>query len=191
MSFLTSPFKAYVRWRHSRGFGVHSPFAYDLVKMAVRPGGAYSFYGYDDIDRIVYGAGFKGYPGARRNARLLLRLLVQLQPHRLLLPEGLPAMKVAAGAAGVACLTYSSSSELPAPQPGDMLVAVTDNIPGGEIARRINNDTVLLALLPPGDEVEAVYEACRDHKGLILHGVRLLLAVPRKEMAFVAYTMNF
>lgn len=189
MTLLTSPLKAYVRWRHSRGYGIHSPFAYELVKMALHPG-PYEFYGYEEIDRTIFGAGYKGYPKSRSDARLLLRLLVQLRTRRLLLPAGLPAMRAAAGAAGVPCVEYSRSQDLPEPQPGDMLVTVAHNVPEFEIARRIRNVTVVFAMMPSEKATAAIYEACAPH-GLIFHGVRLLLAVPREEMAFVAYTMKF
>ena len=43
----------YLRWRHSKGFGVHSPFAYNLVTTVVRPG-IYGYYGYDDIESAIY-----------------------------------------------------------------------------------------------------------------------------------------
>lgn len=189
MKLLTSPFKAYVRWRHSHGFGVHSPFAYDLIKMAIRPG-SYEFYGYQDIDNVVYGAGYKGYPKSRHDARLLLRLLVQLATKRLILPDGLPAMSAAASAAGVEVITFCSVAELPSPEPGDMMVTVTGILAPDEIIRRLRCGSVIFAMMPGPEEVDAIYEACNSH-GLIFHGVRLLLAVPREEMAFVAYTMKF
>lgn len=189
MTLLTSPFKAYVRWRHSHGYGIHSPFAYNLVKMAVRPG-PYEFYGYEDIDRVTYGAGYKGYPHSRSDARLILRLLVQLHTRRLLLPDGLPAVVAAADAAAVPCVIFSTPEEIPEPHPDDMLITVSDIIPSAEIKRRLEKETTVLALMPSATQTAAIYEACAPH-GLIFHGVRILLAVPRKEMAFVAYTMKF
>ena len=199
MNPLTAACHAYLRWRHSRGFGVHSPFAYDLVKMAVRPGD-YEFYGYADIDDVVLAPGFKGYPEARSDARLLLRLLVQLRTRRLLLPKGLPAMQAAAEAASVPVVTYQAPAlpttpataivPLPEPEPGDMIVAPLLNLDKNQLAGRLQADTVVLALHPDAPDIETIYKACGD-RGLIFHGTRLLLAVPRKEMAFVAYTMKF
>lgn len=187
MTFLLSPFKAYVRWRHSLGFGVHSPFAYNLVKMAVRPGD-YGYYGYSDIDRVILHPGYRGYPQSREDARLLLRLMVNLRSRRLLIPEGLPAMRAAAKGAGTACVQFKEGA-VPKPHPGDMLVATPGNPDATELAARIKAGTAVFAIAPSEQCVETICKACK--RGLVFHGVRLLLAVPREEMAFVGYTMKF
>lgn len=187
MSFLTSPIKSYVRWRHSHGFGVHSPFAYILVQMAVNPG-IYGYYGYSDIDRVILAPGFKGYPHSRKDARLLLRMLVNLRSKRLLLPEGLPAMRAAAEAAGIGCVQFKENT-LPKPHPGDLLVTVPLFPPPAEIAAHIKAGTAIMAISPSKECVETMYDSCK--RGLILHGVRIIIAVPREEMTFVAYSMKF
>ena len=45
----------YKRWRHGHGFGVHSPYAYRLVRDVLRPGRGYAYYAYADIDRMLNG----------------------------------------------------------------------------------------------------------------------------------------
>ena len=77
-------FEGYRRWRHTRGYGVHSPFAFRLVTNVVHPGD-YSWYGYADIDRT--------FPDTvdrkvRREARMLLRLVAELRPRAVFLPSG-------------------------------------------------------------------------------------------------------
>ena len=37
-------FDIYKRWRHTRGYGIHSPFAYRLVTEAIRPTRGYSYH---------------------------------------------------------------------------------------------------------------------------------------------------
>ena len=76
----------YLRWRHSKGFGVHSPFAYNLVTTVVRPG-IYGYYGYDDIESAIYEEtdNPEGDPALENDARLLLRLAVCLKTERLVL----------------------------------------------------------------------------------------------------------
>ena len=52
-------FRQYCHWRHTRGFGVHSPFAFRLVTEAIRPSRGYAYYselepGMSAIRRIQY-----------------------------------------------------------------------------------------------------------------------------------------
>lgn len=88
---------SYRRLRHTYGFGVHSPFAFRLVKDVVRPGRAYSWYGYEDIDAAVNSrrTGIR----VERQAKMFLRLLAFLNPKSLFLPLGSdPLYHVAASA---------------------------------------------------------------------------------------------
>lgn len=68
-----SPFSIIDRWRHTRGYGVHSPLAYRIVKECIRPDTAYGYYSDDIIDHELH-----DHPRARRQARLLVRLAAQL-----------------------------------------------------------------------------------------------------------------
>lgn len=42
--------RSYKTWRHGRGYGVHSPLAYTLLKQALRPPGKYGWY---DQEKVV------------------------------------------------------------------------------------------------------------------------------------------
>ena len=65
-----SPFTLYRWWRHSRGFGVHSPWAYSLIMEALRPHG--TNYAYDMLNAAI---------GRRRRlARMVMRVLEHLRP---------------------------------------------------------------------------------------------------------------
>lgn len=71
------------RYRHSRGFGVHSPFGYEIVTRCVRPVGL-AWYGYEEIDACESeGADRK----TLREARLLLRLFTMMKPRHVFIPE--------------------------------------------------------------------------------------------------------
>lgn len=43
----------YKRLRHSRGFGIHSPSAYRLIREVLRPDSRYGYYAYQDIREIT------------------------------------------------------------------------------------------------------------------------------------------
>lgn len=58
--------------RHGRGFGVHSPLAYDLITNVLPDRPAY--YGDEDIDKT------SSSPRAARLGRILLRLVARFKP---------------------------------------------------------------------------------------------------------------
>lgn len=57
--------RRYKRWRHGRGFGIHSPFAFRFITEVLRQ--KHPYYGYADISRD-------------ERVRLLFRLVVALRP---------------------------------------------------------------------------------------------------------------
>lgn len=64
------------RWRHSHGFGVHSPFAYRIITDAIRLKKEYAFYGDAEIRRLCRRRHLPSHLG--KEARILLRLAVFL-----------------------------------------------------------------------------------------------------------------
>lgn len=73
-----------IRWRHTLGYGVHSPLAYRIVKECVHPNPEYAMYADDYIDS-VYGAGHRK---ARVRAYMLVRLVNTLLPRSIWMPGG-------------------------------------------------------------------------------------------------------
>ncbi len=181
--------EAYKRWRHSRGFGIHSPFAYDLVRLAINPGRGYGYYGYSLIDREALGAGAPRFTRRdRRDARLLLGILAQLRCRRLILPKGLRLMEAAAKGAGASTLTTIP----PHFRDGDFLLARSSCAEAGGaagIAKGVSSGTPVMILDPSHDVAESGCGAMTD--GLIMRGTRILLLIPREGMALTTYTMRF
>lgn len=62
--------RAYKRLRHSRGYGVHSPSAYRLVREVICPGRGYEYYAERRLPRLR----------GPYDAALLFRLAVYMQP---------------------------------------------------------------------------------------------------------------
>lgn len=55
MSVLQKISRSYKRWRHGRGFGIHSPFAYTFITEVLRQ--PYAYYAYSVLDgrqRLVF-----------------------------------------------------------------------------------------------------------------------------------------
>ncbi len=72
---MSSLLKIFTRLRHSRGFGIHSPFAYRFVTEVLCQ--TLPYYGYADI-------------GHDRRLRLLYRLIVAFRPQRVALLSSTP-----------------------------------------------------------------------------------------------------
>lgn len=69
------------RWRHTHGYGVHSPLAYKLVKDCVHPDDRYAFY----VDSKIYSTAADYDEG--RYLRLLIRLIHTLKCKIVWIPD--------------------------------------------------------------------------------------------------------
>lgn len=68
----------FIRWRRSKGYGVHSPLAFRIVTECIRPPRGYAFYADDVID-----AKFSGQPDEKRLERMKIRLANLIYPSAL------------------------------------------------------------------------------------------------------------
>lgn len=73
---LTRRFK---RWRHGRGFGIHSPFAYSFVKETLRQ--KLPYYAYELIDAMTFADDSETDIGAAK-LKLIFRIAVRFSPTR-------------------------------------------------------------------------------------------------------------
>lgn len=185
--FLTI-FRSYLRWRHSKGYGVHSPFAYNLVKLALRPGTAYAYYGYYDIDKALVAEGKKGYPRLRKDARLALRIMATLRSRRLLsCPQRSDTFKAVAGALRIPC-PPCKEKRIPPPEPGDFLLLRNDIHPVAEVASRLGSGTTVMVIDPSPALRDALLAFVGN--GLTFVGKRIIIVIPNPDMAFVSYEMK-
>lgn len=89
------------RWRATKGYGVHSPLAYRLVKHVVRPPRDVVYYGEETLSAT--GASQGAAPREVARARMLLRLVAEMQPAYVWTSPGVPdlyleAIRLAGGA---------------------------------------------------------------------------------------------
>lgn len=175
--------EAYRRLRHTYGFGIHSPFAYTLVKGAVHPSRRYSWYGYE-----VIGEGLQRSLTTReiRESRMLLRIASELRINSAFLPQHtfrayVDALKAANGAMHI-------SNRLSDAQNCTLICSEGEYIPLDNLLRLIKMDSKILALrnIPPLWR-EKIFEALPH--GLMLYGKRNALIINRPEMQKVAYSI--
>ncbi len=75
--------KEYIeRWRHTHGYGVHSPLAYRIVKDCIHPDRKYALYSDAYLD-FEYHEDRKSL----KNAKMTLRLINLLRPKRIWAPD--------------------------------------------------------------------------------------------------------
>lgn len=101
------------RWRNVRGFGVHSPAAYAIMRDVVRPSRLYGLYSYHTLDCLLEQAQMpeSEYRSTRKRMRMLLRLCRHLAPHSLKTEGGgEPLAKWLPYLSGIRC---SASGETP------------------------------------------------------------------------------
>ena len=176
-------FEGYRRWRHPRGYGVHSPYAFNLVTSVVHPGD-YSWYGYSDIDRT--------FPGVvdrkvRREARMLLRLVAELRPRSVFLPSGAhPSFHAAIHAAGSFIQILRKPKQA---AEADMICTHGDFIPLDIILAHISRPGRSLAILnAPEGWADRIFEALEE--GVLVRGCRNIFATARDGMQKLQYTMK-
>ncbi|MBO5456482.1 MAG: hypothetical protein J6A20_08200 [Muribaculaceae bacterium] len=76
------PFKWIKRWWRSKGFGIHSPFAFYFILRVLRE--KLPYYAYDEIKAV------KPSDIPRRDLLTLFRIVCHFAPEEVTLPEGTP-----------------------------------------------------------------------------------------------------
>lgn len=177
---------AYKSWRHTRGYGVHSPFAYMLVKEAIRPSRRYAWYAYDDIELLLPA----GASRLRREARMFFRLLATLRPATICFHGNIhAAFRCAALCAnrrmGIS-IYRGGNQQLP---DADVLASAGESIPGDILCRFISSPSKILLVKEATEELRLrILDAMPS--GVMFYGRRNLICVSRPEMQKVTYSVR-
>lgn len=180
-----NPAEAFRRWRASKGYGVHSPLAFRIVKNVVRPPRDVAYYGEERLS--VDARDMSG--SVLRRARLLLRFVAELQPSYVWAPSGLsPLYRDAVSLAGcVVRVLYGKVWPDPRLQP-DMMILDGGNVTKSELANFLRPGRSLAALgVKPG---MAAKVAGAMKAGMVIDGVGSVLAVTAPEGALHEYSVS-
>ena len=82
MQKVTNPFVWLARFRHRKGYGVHSPFAFRFITDVIYE--RHSYYAYAKLDKVLP---FSMQLRKRKGLHLLLRLANHFQPQTIVLPK--------------------------------------------------------------------------------------------------------
>lgn len=181
---------SYKRWRHTRGFGVHSPFAYRLIRYAIRPRPDYAFYADEELEDLALSSGCSG-PELRR-AKKLLRLAVTLDFRKAVI--WLPGERECFLRLCEAALKAADSAMTVSRNPEDLL--------GSDFfwsdAREVPLETICLflhkenrvVLLEASGKCEETEIFKWLPEGVMLYGRRRLLAVHKPGVMKISYSVN-
>ena len=174
----------YKRWRHTKGYGVHSPFAYRLVTDVLRPG-QYAYYAYNAIDFIITPAESSDHK-FRQLILLLIRLVNFLGAKRIVAsPDATRLAQVVVKATGKECLEMQNLG-LGFNQ-GDIFLTTGDEADISSLNKALNDGAAVFSL-HPGKTTRNLLEKPME-RGLLLNGRRRMILIPRPEMAYVAYSI--
>lgn len=174
---------AFQRWRHTRGYGVHSPFGYQLVTRVIRPGKV-SYYGYADIDHALSGPHIGRL---RREARMLLRLAAMLNPESIFLQNGAhPAYQAAVRALGTRTGIIRTPKQAAS---CDMICSLGDFIPLDTLkqALSLSGHCVAIRDVPDG-WADRLFETLPQ--GVMFTGPRNVLVINRDSMQKINYPIS-
>lgn len=183
----------YLRWRHSKGFGVHSPYAYRFVTDVLCPGPC-GYYSYWEVDRQLKGGEVFDHRLVRF-AKFLIRVMVFLEAKRIIAtgepsPKGLwglRATEIAAKSLGLDFIRIKPYIHYDF-QEGDFLVA------GGEVSdltviSEALEDKVPVMSLNPDEKTRQLMETPIE-RGVLFNDPHILLLIPRHSMAYLSYSIS-
>lgn len=177
--------ETYKRWRHTRGYGVHSPFAYSLVKGVVRPGRAYRWYGYQAIEQSLL---TQSSAKIRKEARMLLRLAAFLRIDSAYLPAGNDAgpYLTALLAADSGTRIVSALGKLTECR---MICTSGTAVPLTLLKTAVMREGCVIAARDlPAAWIEELYSILPT--GLMLRGKKNVIIINRPDMQKLAYTVR-
>lgn len=189
-----SVWNAYLRWRHSMGFGVHSPFAYKFVTDVLRPGD-YGYYAYGKIGEQLKGPE-KYDAGLILYVKFLIRLAIFLKTGRIITLPDCRAPEIAAKALNISfenlSLDYSSEKSPKAFEflKNDLFIIEGETDQRGDdlLQKAILSEAVVMAR-QPGQKIKDLLSVPRE-TGLLLYDSHTILLMPRREMRFLSYPLT-
>ncbi|MCH5235942.1 MAG: hypothetical protein J1E16_11675 [Muribaculaceae bacterium] len=178
----------YLRWRHSKGYGVHSPYAYRFITEVLRPGN-YGYYAYDHLTTL--NRNFKEHRSSFfREARFLIRLAIFLHTKRIITyKHKYPEAQIVAKALGKVYFCCESGGNISFKE-GDLLILPPGIAKGNEIVEKAIELNVPVFAINPSTEVRNLLEFPIKN-GVLFTGVSKILLIPRQQMEYVAYYISF
>lgn len=176
--------KAYKRWRHTRGYGVHSPFAYQMVTEVINGRRGYAYYGEEALENKL-----KGYDrNLRRFALKVMRLASRLDIGSTFISNNIDknffenALKAANSR-----MALTSAEELA--DNSRLIITDGNDIEFEKLEKLLERPgRVLLLMNVPKGWNERLFDSLEE--GLMFHGKKNSLLINRPMMHKVSYSIN-
>lgn len=180
------------RWRATRGYGVHSPLAFRIVKNAVRPPRDVVYYGEERLDFFEESGkkGKKVHPDFHtlRQAKFLLRLVAELQPAYVWLSPKLPMVfREAVSLAGCVVRIFDGKLFPTELDNSDMAVLYFDRIKKKDLQKFLRPGHSLIGFGLSRSFMDSVKSAMPG--GIILEGTDSIVAVATPDPAVHSYRL--
>lgn len=172
----------YLSWRHSKGYGVHSHYAYRFIMDVLHPG-PYRFYSYDEIGEFLEPHEIHK-PSLIRLTHFTIRLVSFLKIKRIISAgQDLRFAELAAKALKISYLEINDINDFKF-EKGSLLILSRLSFSNLDL----RNDIPLFAL-NPSPIIRKILETPISN-GLLLNDKKKMILIPRKEMEYVRYDIN-
>lgn len=179
---MFSPFKRYICWRHSKGFGVHSPYAYKFVTDVLKPG-RYGYYAYLELGKRLEGKEHHDYK-LQNLVKFTIRLAVFLGAKKILWSANSRFAQLAALSLKLKGkdLNHVNLKELSSSD----LLAIEGSFSDITLLKRALDNGITIFALNPSHEIRTLLETPLT-SGVLFKDRNSLILIPRPEMAYVSY----
>ena len=178
----------FLRWRASRGYGVHSPSAFKIVTRVVRPPRGTVYYGEErlyDFFSTAKGVSRREY----ERAKLLLRFVAEKQPSFVWITPKLPVIyREAIGLAGCVVRILDGSAYPLMSSETDMVVADSCRIKANELKKFLKPGKSLIGFSLSQSFIKTAIRNLSG--GLAIEGVESLIAVCTAHQAVHKYEVS-
>lgn len=159
------------RHRHRKGFGVHSPFAYRVVKDIIAPSRKYRYYAEEAI------AGYDSPSRQITRLALMVHRLVGRYNYRIKVSALSPSVET--------LMRYAAETASRVPSADASVLLITSAPFRTDTLTRVSQDGITLLILSPFEL------AAPPRTGVLFHDTRAALYFPYEKTAFVAYDIRF
>lgn len=177
----------FLRWKRSKGYGIHSPLAFRLIWRVVTPDKDKAYYGEEYLEGMAP-PGLRGYRRLRQ-AQMLLRFVADVQPDFVWTPAPLPEiMREAISRAGCVIRIFEGTAYLSELDKAEMVVLDGEKLSAKLLPRVMKPGKSMIAFNVPESFVRRV--AAELKCGVMLEGIGSFIAIFRDDVSPMVYSVK-